>query len=99
MFGLDMRRVPQSDNSCAYIAKHVSEFMKTCLFPSIMKQDLKIGVMINKFTALSKRIGLVLCIRNVFPHSSEHSTCIYDLVELNEMLASTIQTWIRTSIF
>jgi hypothetical protein len=47
VFGFDMGRVPQSDHSCADIAKHIPESMTMFLFQSITELDLKIGVIIN----------------------------------------------------
>jgi hypothetical protein len=64
--------------------------MKMHLFQSIIKMDFKIGVMIDEPTTLSKKIAIVMCIRTVFPNSSEPSTFLCDVVELNNMSASTI---------
>jgi hypothetical protein len=90
MIGLDMGTLLQSDYLCADTAKHISESMKMHLFQSIIELDLKIGLMINKSTTLSKKTVLVIYIKTVFPDSSEPSTFFCSLVEVNDMSASTI---------
>jgi hypothetical protein len=59
------------------------------LFQSIGDLGLKIGVMIDESTTSSKKTGLVICIRTVFPDSPEPSTLFCFLVDLNNTSAST----------
>jgi hypothetical protein len=56
MNGLNKGRILQSDHSCSDIAKHISESKKLRLLQSIIELDLKVVVMIEESTNLSKKI-------------------------------------------
>lgn len=45
--------------------------MKVCLFRSIIELDLKIGILIEESTTLSKKTTLIICIRTMFPDFRE----------------------------
>jgi hypothetical protein len=85
-----MGRVLQSDRLYADIVKHISEYMKVHLLHSIIELGLKIEVIIDESTTLSKKTALVICFRIVFSDSSEPITFFCDLVKLNNTSASII---------
>lgn len=57
---------------------------------TIIEMDLKIGVMINQYTMLSKKTAPVICIRNTAPDSCKPSTLFCNMVEMNNMSTLTI---------
>lgn len=95
--GIDIGRVLHTDHSCADIANHIACSMRQKVVKEIVHKQLKIGIMIDESTSVSKKCALVICVRVHFEKANEATSVFLDLVELNETTAAeVVSTLLKT---
>lgn len=90
--GVDMGRILHSDKACANIALHISKEMKKTFVNEIIKNDTKIGLIIDESISLSNKSSLIVYVRCSLPKTGMcGSTNVFlDLVELGGVTAKAV---------
>lgn len=90
--GIDLGRILHSDKACANIALHISKEMKKTFVNEIIKNDTKIGLIVDESTSLSNKSSLIVYVRCSLPKKGMlGSTNIFlDLVELEGVTAKAV---------
>lgn len=90
--GINMGRILHSDKACAKIALHISKEMKKTFVDEIIKNDTKLGLIIDESTSLSNKSSLIVYVRCSLPKTgmSGSTNVFLDLIELDGVTATAV---------
>lgn len=86
---LEMRRILQSDKSCANIINHITLELKKIICNDIVKNNRKICIIVDESATLSQKTMLVICLRTAI--SDNNITFFFDIIELSNTSADSIK--------
>jgi hypothetical protein len=89
--GLNMGRVLHSNFSCANIVDHISKEMMNKIAQYIIEHNIKISVMVDESTTVSRKSVLVIRLRCTLNEDDPPLSFFWDLVELENTTAAGIK--------
>lgn len=96
--GLHMSRVLQTNKACGNIIDHITLEMRKKLCSEIVVNKRKLCIIVDESTTLSHKTMLVICLRAAIASNEEVITFFFDIVELQNTTADTIQTSIINNL-
>lgn len=97
--GLNMGRILHSNVTCAKIANHLADAMRSRLIQEIVKNKCPVSILIDESTTVSQKTTLIIYLRTVFPGDNISPVTVFlDLVELDSTGSSVIASTLLTTL-